>query len=219
MKKCVSTCIFFPNNKINKYDKVFLTIPLTMNLLPDFDLLIYYDESVPNYMIEEYKKFNFIKLIKKEKSLNRSGCFWRYEAYNDYDFCYFRDIDVSIEENDIQIINHFLNSEKNICWVFLVHARKSYPKQGFVMGGVFGIKKNNKIIMNELLNSWENKAYYGSDEEFLSLKLYNLCNPICYYEPRKCVKDNVKLKNDFEEYFELEKNFELKLYNLNNTKN
>ena len=87
------------------------------------------------------------------------------------------------------------------------------------MGGVFGIKKNNKIIMNELLNSWENKAYYGSDEEFLSLKLYNLCNPICYYEPRKCVKDNVKLKNDFEEYFELEKNFELKLYNLNKTKN
>jgi hypothetical protein len=215
MKKCVSCSLFIPANTNNKYADTYLSIPLTMHFLPnDFDLVIYYDESVPQYMIEEYKKFKFIKLIKKPLSIVRTGCFWRYEAYDEYDLCLFRDIDICLENNDKIILEDFLIKENNIFWVFLVHTRKVYPKQGFVMGGVFGLRKTSNIkSMAELLDSWKNKDHYGSDEEFLSLIIYPIEKPICYYEPRDNCKNTVIINKQFETYIELAANYELKKYN------
>tara|TARA_B110000008_G_C16965838_1_gene561975 strand:- start:594 stop:1217 length:624 start_codon:yes stop_codon:yes gene_type:complete len=207
MKKCISTCLFNAHKYINAY----LSIPKTVGILEmDFDVVIYHDDSVTNEMIIELSKYKCVKLIKKNRSKGRSGCFWRYEAYNDYDFIYFRDIDVSIEQNDKIIFNDFINSNYNIFWVFLVHQRKPYPNQGFLMGGVFGILKNNIISdINILIKNWELQkglTYYGSDEEFLALVIYPLLKPIVYYEPRIL---NVKLKNDYETYKKLLTNFNL----------
>lgn len=76
MKKCVSTSLFM--HTPNKYNNSYLTLPISVKkYLPEFDLLIYHDDSVPSYMINEYKKYNFVRLIHKNKSVNRSGCFWR----------------------------------------------------------------------------------------------------------------------------------------------
>jgi hypothetical protein len=185
-----------------------------MHYLPDdFRLVIYYDDSVPSYMIENYAKFENVVLVKKGRSSGRTGCFWRYEAYDDYDLVLFRDIDVPFEPNDRIVLDDFLKKERDIFWVFLVHPRRPYPKQGFVMGGVFGIKKTSSIpSMKKLLDAWKNKGHYGSDEEFLSLSIYNLVPPVCYYEPRPTVTRTVKLKNDYESYVPLAENYKLKKY-------
>jgi len=60
MKKCIATSLFIPSNVSNKYSDTYLSIPKTMYLLDsDFDLLIYYDDSVPKYMIESLTRFRF----------------------------------------------------------------------------------------------------------------------------------------------------------------
>ena len=208
MKKCVASCLF----NSTKYLSTYLTIPKTISVLNDsFDVVIYHDSSLTKEMQVNLSKYSFVKLILKDVSNKRSGCFWRYEAYNDYDLVFFRDIDVAFDKMDLFIYNDFMNSSFDIFWVFLVHQRKSYPNQGFVMGGVFGMKKNNKIKnINELICDWKNKkglGYYGSDEEFLSQIIYNLLPPIVYYEPR--IK-NARLKNNYETYKELSSNYWVK---------
>ena len=81
MKKCIATSLFIPSNVSNKYSDTYLSIPKTMYLLDsDFDLLIYYDDSVPKYMIESLKQYSFVKLYKEDRSIGRSGCFWRYQS-------------------------------------------------------------------------------------------------------------------------------------------
>lgn len=205
MKKCISSCLF--NSK--EYLKTYLNIPKTIGILKDhFDVVIYHDSSLTKEMYSELTKYSFVKLIKKEQSVERSGCFWRYEAYNDYDLVFFRDIDVGFQKNDIIVYQIFIKSNFDICWVFLVHQRKQYPKQGFVMGGVFGMKKNDNIKnINILIKEWKLKkglGYYGSDEEFLSNIIYNLKRPLVFYEPR--IK-NVILDNNYETYKKLPMNY------------
>jgi hypothetical protein len=215
MKKCIATSLFIPSNVSNKYSDTYLSIPKTMYLLDsDFDLLIYYDDSVPKYMIESLKQYSFVKLYKEDRSIGRSGCFWRYQSYDLYDIVLFRDIDIAIEYNDVIVYNNFIaNTKNNIAWIFLVHPRRPYPKQGFVMGGVFMIKKNPIIpSMKMLLDDWPNKSHYGSDEEFLSIKLYPLLNPVCYYEPRDNCKNTVIINREFETYIMLKDNYKLTKY-------
>lgn len=210
MKYCVSTCLFNACKYIK--NERYLNIPKTihyLNKFGHFDVVIYYDNSLTSEMKNELEKYSFVKLILKDVSYKRSGCFWRYEAYNDYDIVLYRDIDIGLQTQDALIFNNFINSDFDIFWTFLVHQRKPYPRQGFVMGGVFGMKKNNKIKdINILIQNWKNEmdtGYYGSDEEFLSKIIYNLIKPIVYYEPR--IK-NVKLNNDYETYIMLPENYD-----------
>lgn len=213
MKKCVSTSLFIQQS--GKYSKAYLVLPISMSkLLPGFDLVIYHDQTVPNYMIEEYKKYDFVKLIKKPLSVKRSGCFWRYEAYDSYDLCLFRDIDVGIEENDVFVIKEFLKRKQKIAWIFLAHGRSAYPKQGFILGGVFLMKKSDSIpSMRKLVEKYPNHSMYGADEIFLSKCVYPLERPVVFVEPRSKIK-NVMKYPEFETYVYLENNFKLKHYNI-----
>ena len=210
MKYCISACLFNACKYIK--NEIYLNIPKTihhLNKFGHFDVVIYHDTSLTSEMKNELEKYSFVKLILKDVSYKRSGCFWRYEAYNDYDIVLYRDIDIGLQTQDALIFNNFINSDFDIFWTFLVHQRKPYPQQGFVMGGVFGMKKNNKIKdINILIQNWKNEfdtGYYGSDEEFLSKIIYNLIKPIVYYEPR--IK-NVKLNNDYETYIMLPENYD-----------
>jgi hypothetical protein len=124
----------------------------------------------------------------------------------------FRDIDIPIESNDNLIYKDFICRKHNIAWVFVVHARKIYPNQGFLMGGMFWMKKNENIAdINVLLDQWSKQDYYGSDEIFLAKVIYHLEKPICYYEPR--LKDkNIFLQTNYEDYEQLKNNYILKKY-------
>ena len=226
MKKCISSSIFILNNDTKKYNDTYLSIPETLmeykntyEFLNDFDFVIYYDETIPEDYLNNYRKFDFVKLIKKEKSSNRSGCFWRYEAYDNYDFCFFRDIDLPLELNDILILKDVFKHKHKMFWIFTCHPRNDWPKQGFVLGGICGIKKTHKIpSMKKLIDKWKKKykyglGIYGSDEIFLSTIVYPLERPICYYERnRENVKNTIKKNSRFETYVFLNENYDLKKY-------
>lgn len=221
----ISTSLFFNNHNSNKYNRLYKNIINSIEILKEYivDIVIYHDNSVPKIIIDDLKKCKNVFLIEKPKSNNRDGCFWRYEAYDDfdYDIYFFRDIDISLEKNDIFIIDKFINSSKNIFYTFIVHPRKPYPKQGFLMGGMFGMKKCissfKEIIVEYKLNN--KLGYYGSDEEFLAKHLYKLESPLVFIEPRiknknvilnNVIFNNLKLQNDYEEYLFFKNDYELK---------
>lgn len=205
MKKCVSTCLF----NAERYKNSFLKLPESVDkYLPDFDLVIYHDNSLTDLMKSNLKNFNCVKLIEMPTSIGRSGCFWRYLAYDEYDLCFFRDVDLPIEPNDIIVVNDFIKKDFDVGYIFVVHTRKSYPRQGFLMGGLFLMRKNNFIpSMNDLMNQYPYKEKYGTDEEFLAKIIYPLLKPICYFEPRNTVKSTVFLEGDYETYYPLTNNY------------
>jgi hypothetical protein len=223
-KILISTSLFYYNKQSIKYNDLYKNIVNTFNILSDYDvdLVIYYDNTVPTNIINDLKETNNVILVKKNISVNRSGCFWRYEAYDDfknYDIYFFRDIDISLEVNDLYIIQDFLKSDRKIFYIFIVHTRKSYPKQGFLMGGMFGMKKN--VIESfksyiELYNNEKTLGYYGSDEEFLAKKIYPLKKSLIFIEPRvKNAKltdsffNKINLDYDHEKYIFLKDNYNL----------
>jgi len=219
-KILISTSLFYYNNQSIKYNNLYKNIIDSLNVFKDYqvNVAIYYDKTVPDFIINDLKKCDNVILVKKNKSVNREGCFWRYEAYDDfdYDIYFFRDIDISLEKNDLLAINNFINSDNKVFYIFIVHPRRPYPKQGFIMGGIFGIKKNSIPSFKELLNNYKIKntlQHYGSDEEFLAKELYALNPPLVFIEPR--VK-NAQLTNTFFNTLKLKNNYETYIYFKNN---
>ena len=124
MKNCISTSLF----NARRYKSSFLKLAETVDkYLPNFDLVIYHDDSLTGVMKYSLEKFECVKLVEMDTSNDREGCFWRYLAYDDYDLCFFRDIDLPIEANDIIIINDFIRRNFNVGYIFVVHRRKQ-PK-------------------------------------------------------------------------------------------
>lgn len=224
MKILISCSLFFITKDSLKYNKYYNNIINTLYIFEkngyNTDIVIYYDDSVSENIIQKLKQTPNVYIIKKKLSTGRDGCFWRYESVNDfdnYDIYMFRDIDLALEHNDCIIINDFLKSDCNTFYTFVVHTRKTYPKQGFLMGGLFGIKKNASEHFKNSLIEWTNTkqlGYYGSDEEFLAQTFYLKEKSLVFIEPRvknaKLNKNffiNLKLDTDHEIYIDLSNNF------------
>tara|TARA_B100000900_G_scaffold403063_1_gene409689 strand:- start:1503 stop:2228 length:726 start_codon:yes stop_codon:yes gene_type:complete len=239
MKILISSCLFFYCSNSNKYNRLYKNIVNSRHLLVeqgyDVDIVIYYDKTVSKKIIDDLKSENNVFLVEKSQSKQREGCFWRYESINDfqdYDIYMFRDVDIPLENNDVIITNQFVNSNRNVFYIFLVHTRKAFPKQGFLMGGLFGIKKKACDNFKKSLRDWVNKKklnYYGSDEEFLAETFYLKEKSIVFIEPRVISNPaharnkinlpsakldeefflNHKLDKDHEIYVDLKENFKL----------
>lgn len=224
MKILISTSLFYCNSSSSKYNYLYKNIINSLNILNNHvvHIVIFYDNTVPYTIIDDLKTYNNVILHKKEKSVNRSGCFWRYEAYDyykNYDIYFFRDIDISLDKNDKFIIENFIKNPEKIFYIFMVHKRKSYPRQGFLMGGMFGMKRNTIDSFSNLIKIYNEKnklAHYGSDEEFLALSFYRQSNPVVFIEPRlinynklnNTFYNNIKLPNNYEKYITLPNNYE-----------
>lgn len=224
MKILISCSLFFYNKNSVKYNTQYNNIIETLHIFKNYgyktDIVIYYDDSVSEKIILKLNQTPNVYTIKKKLSTKRDGCFWRYESVNDfnnYDVYIFRDIDLALENNDCIIINDFLNSDRNVFYTFVVHTRKPYPKQGFLMGGLFGIKKNACENFKKSLLEWINTkqlGYYGSDEEFLAQIFYPKEKSLVFIEPRvknaklkKSFFTNLNLDSEHEIYIHLNKNF------------
>lgn len=223
-KILISTSLFYINKSSIKYNNLYRNIINSFHILSDYDvdLVIYYDDTVPTNIITDLKETKNVILVNKSVSVNRSGCFWRYEAYDDfknYDMYFFRDIDISLEVNDLYVIQDFLKSDRMLFYIFIVHQRKPYPKQGFLMGGMFGMKNNAITSFKKYIDIHKKEktlGHYGSDEEFLAKTIYPLKHSLVFIEPK--VKNarltdsfflEINLNNDHEKYIFLENNYEL----------
>ena len=157
MKRCISCSLF----NAEKYKNTYLRIPDTMKkyLPDDLDLVIYYD-FLPDYMKNNLMKYDFVKLIQMPRSNGRSGCFWRYLAYDNYDLCFFRDIDVSIEKNDRIILEDFLQrvADRNL--------NKKSMKALIKSGALDELGERSEMLENlEDILAYSKEITHGSNDQ------------------------------------------------------
>jgi hypothetical protein len=139
-------------------------------IYPDWKVIIYYDNSVPNKTINSLKKLD-VELIDMSLELI-SGPFWRFLAsdLNDCKYAIFRDTDSRISIREKLAVDEWILSGKSL------HVMRDHPYHKIpagnnelgILAGMWGIK-GNLISINEMLTNFKlsNSYNYGHDQLFL----------------------------------------------------
>jgi GR25 family glycosyltransferase involved in LPS biosynthesis len=158
-------------------------IKLTKEFYPDWKVYIYYNKTVPEKYIKEYKELgavcNLCENVGKNK-MNWEGMFWRWMPLDDPDVDVWisRDADSRLSEREAKIVNEFIESGKTLHCI-----RDHRCHFNCIMGGMFGI--NNKLfhkkytfkkvkdIIKEEYQYYKERPY-NVDQIFLNDKLWTL---------------------------------------------
>jgi hypothetical protein len=161
-------------------------------IYPDWQMILYYDKSVPTETLTELEKNN-CKLIKVDDF--GYGWFWRFFASDlpDCEYVCFRDTDSRISVREKNAVDEWITSKKSL------HVMRDHPyhripagnnKLG-ILAGMWGIKGNlipiTEMVKKFVVNKPEN---YGIDQTFLKT-IYNI------FELDKIVHDDFFEKNPF----------------------
>ena len=81
-------------------------------IYPGWDMIVYYDNTVPANTISELKTLNVTLCNMTEKNI--SPAFWRYYIIDnkDYNYCIFRDCDSRVSEREAKLVNEWIQSKK-----------------------------------------------------------------------------------------------------------
>lgn len=130
---------------------------------------------MPLEYIEKYKVFQNTTLIKSDRyhQPNMFDRFFLLEDEVDVDIMIVRDADSRIHERDQFCIDHFIKSK------FLCHTIRDHGyHHAHIMGGLWGLKRNNIIQLDKLYFQYEkeqknpNYIQYQYDMKFLQLYVY-----------------------------------------------
>lgn len=139
-------------------------------IYPDWQMVLYYDKSVPVDTIKKLSELN-VKLIDMSSS-KLYGMFWRFLAADlpDSEYAIFRDCDSRITEREKLAVNDWIRSTKTL-HVMRDHPyhRVPYGGRGLgILGGMWGIKSKVVNITEMIQNfSLSNQHKYGNDQSFL----------------------------------------------------
>ena len=144
---------------------------LCLKYYPDWKCKIYYDNTVSIKIIQLLSEKQNVE-IEKVDGYGHSRRMWRFFGYDDSDIVICRDIDSHINEREVSAVNDWLNTNKNL------HIMRDHPNHNNrLQAGMFGLKKNNKLInIKNLCNEYikKNQDKYSMDESFLRDEIYEL---------------------------------------------
>ena len=158
-------------------------IILGKKYFPNWQIRIYYNDTVPEKYIKEYNEMGAICIkcenIGKNK-MNWEGMFWRFLPLNDENVqCWIsRDADSRLSEREFKIVNEWTKSNKTLHCI-----RDHRCHYNPIMGGMFGINNKTfherykfekiKDIIPNIYNYYKERPY-NVDQIFLNDKLWNL---------------------------------------------
>lgn len=132
-------------------------------IFPDWICRYYCGESVPNEILDKLKSFSNVEVINMKEDTTYSYMMWRFLPIDDNDtevmLC--RDIDSRLSYREKSCVDLFLESNK------LLHSIQDHQLHDNMMGGMWGIKKNNRINMKTLAENWKGGMDYFSDQLFI----------------------------------------------------
>jgi len=143
---------------------------LCKTIYPDWQMVLYYDDSVPSETIKKLTDLN-VKLINMSSS-KLYGVFWRFLAADllDTEYAVFRDCDSRISLREKSAVDEWMKSGKTL------HLMRDHPyhrvpyggKGLGILGGMWGIK-GGKINITKMIEgfSLSNQHEYGNDQTFL----------------------------------------------------
>jgi hypothetical protein len=144
---------------------------LWKTIYSDWQMVVYYDKSVPVETINKLNDLDVITIDVTDKNLY--GMFWRFLAVDlpESEYCVFRDTDSRITIREKMAVDEWIESNLSI------HVMRDHPAHGIpygndrlgILGGMWGIK--SKVIplveMIENFTTGKNLSY-GSDQTFLA---------------------------------------------------
>jgi hypothetical protein len=143
---------------------------LWREIYPDWQMVVYYNDTVPKETIEILSK-NSVKVIDMSEN-NIYGMFWRFFAcdISDCEYAIFRDTDSRLSIREKMSVDEWIVSGKSI------HIMRDHPAHGIpygnnslgILGGMWGIK-SNVIPITDMINKFNLSQVhnYGNDQTFL----------------------------------------------------
>ena len=143
---------------------------LWKTVYPDWQMVVYYDNSVPFDTITKLNELNVLTIDMTEKNIY--GMFWRFFAVDlpNSEYSVFRDTDSRITLREKMAVDEWINSNKTI------HVMRDHPAHGIpfgsdrlgILGGMWGIKSKSVPLIDMIYNFIKDKTLsYGSDQTFL----------------------------------------------------
>ena len=143
---------------------------LWKEIYPDWQMVVYYDDTVPLDTIEKLESNGVDCYDMTDKNLY--GMFWRFFAVGlpDSEYCSFRDCDSRISEREKKSVDEWIESKKSL------HVMRDHPYHGIpygndrigILGGMWGIKSDVLPLIDMIDKFRKDKELsYGSDQTFL----------------------------------------------------
>lgn len=143
---------------------------LVEKFYPDWKMVVFYDDTVPNDTINELNKKQVKTILFSDKSIY--GMFWRFFATDlpDCEYVIFRDADSRISLRESLAVKEWIMSGKSL------HVMRDHPyhripagnNQLGILGGMWGIKKGVLPITEMIYKFNKSKEHnYGNDQTFL----------------------------------------------------
>jgi hypothetical protein len=167
---------------------------LRIELFPDWDMWVYYNETVPKHIIKELKSLG-VKLIKNNSDNGYINSMWRFLPMNESNIEYYicRDCDSRISERDVIAVNEWIESGKDF------HIIRDHPIGHWwpMNAGMWGSKGNSIYNFKDVISNYlkNNFRYYDKsiDQHFLKDVVYPLTLNRClvhdeYYNYENCAK-------------------------------
>jgi hypothetical protein len=192
MRKVISYSLYGDNPKYCM--GLLLNAPLKNEYFPDWEMVCYYNETVPYYFIDEATRLG-IKMIKTDSTA--PGTFWRFFiADTDADIFIIRDADDRLNHFHKKVVDEFINSD---CLLHIVKGHKGHYNS-LIMGGLWGAKKGLITNMQERIRAYPHRNIKESDLTFLNsiyeqYKDVALTHGIRSFPSKKFIQIN-ELKNE-----------------------
>jgi hypothetical protein len=170
MKKLITFCLYGQQPKYT-YGMI-SNVEIAKTIFPDWICRVYYGNSVPTDIIDKLKTYDNVELVLMNEGPEYIfPMMWRFLGIDDDDVevMISRDADARLSYREKVCVDIFMKSD------YLLHSIRDNPSHKNIMGGMWGIKKNDRVKMNEISKDWEGH-YYDSDQKFLREKLTPLFN-------------------------------------------
>jgi hypothetical protein len=142
---------------------------LWKTIYPDWQMVVYYDNTVPNDII---LKLNSLGVETINNATEIYGLFRRFLIIDrkDCEYAVFRDCDSRISIREKMAVDEWIDSGKTL------HVMRDHPAHGIpyganglsILGGMWGIKRNNLCFTEMIVNFCIDKPdCYGIDQNFL----------------------------------------------------
>jgi len=178
-------------------------VDLAKKFYPDFECWFYiHTETVPQDIIDKLSEKDNVKIILKSGDLTKiKPMMWRFEAIDDpnVEIMMSRDLDTRILLREKLAVDEWLSSDK------IFHIMRDHPNHNWViLGGMFGIKKNNFINIKNLSAKFNQTGIKMYDQDFLRDYIYPLIKDNCMihstfnrFEKNNCLDFPIKYDSDF----------------------
>ncbi len=171
MVNVFSYCLYGPENP-RYYGPMLKNIQILQIYFPDWKVYIYVAPDVPNSMVDAMRAYPTV-VVKQTGITGPKNMIERFFAIDepDVDLMMVRDADSYVHGRDRWAINSFLKSG------YLAHTIRDHPDHtGWLMGGLWGIRKSAGLRIRDLYASYVEDTSYGHrvshDQNFLMDVVY-----------------------------------------------